>query len=88
MVYDLKTEDKINIEFPIRETTSSYTVCSGTRDEKTYTCTFRGSTLVDIAPRDDSPDSYPLYLRNHMRKNKSPMKKKQRFVSDKLITRW
>lgn len=86
---DLKPSDKINIEFPIRETTGRYTACAGIpKIEQTYTCTFRGSTLVDISPRDDNPTSYPLYLREHMRKDKAPLKKITRFASGKTILRW
>lgn len=89
LIFDaLRPGDKIDIEFPIKETTASYTVCSKTNMEQAYTCAFRGSTLVDISPRDDSPTSYPLYLREHMRKDKSPMKEKIRFVSEKAILRW
>ncbi len=84
----LKPGDKINIEFPIKEIKASYTANSKTKMEQTYTCTFRGSTLVDISPRDDSPTSYPLYLREHMRKDKAPMRKKTRFVSEKKILKW
>ncbi|MBU4286270.1 MAG: hypothetical protein KKD76_05115, partial [Verrucomicrobia bacterium] len=85
---DLKPKDKINIEFPVKETTSDYTVCSRTKMEQTYKCTFRGSTLVDISPRDDLPTSYPIYLREHMRKDKAPMRKTIRFVPDKNILKW
>ena len=79
---------KIAIEFPIGERTARYTACSRTNMEQTYACTFRGSTLVEISPRDDSPTSYPLYLRDHMRKDKAPMKKVTRFVADRLIRDW
>lgn len=82
----LKTGDKITIKFPIKETTTSYTGNSRTKDEQTYKCIFRGSTLVDISPRDDSPTGYPLYLREHMRKDKAPMKKIKRFEPDKVIS--
>lgn len=89
LVFDsLIPRDKVNIEFPIKETVSKYTAVSGTDDEQTYTCTFRGSTLVDISPRDESPSSYVLYQRDHMRKDKTPFKKTARFVSEKLITMW
>ena len=85
---DLKPGDEIHIEFPIKETTARYTACSGTNTEEAYTCTFRGSTLVDISPRDDSPASYPLYLREHMRKDTTPMRKRMRFLPEKTILKW
>jgi len=57
---------------------------------------FRGSTLVDIAPRDTSPTGYPLYLRDHLRASPSaplrasqaPMKGVTRFVPNRIITNW
>ena len=89
LVFDgLKPRDEIAIEFPIRETTAHYTVNSRTKMEATYACTFRGGTLVDISPRDNSPTGYPLYLRDHLRKNKTPMKKITQFIPEKTILNW
>jgi len=84
----LKPGDQVVLEFPIRETTASYTVASRTQDERTYRCTFRGSTLVDISPRDESPTSYPLYLREHLRVDRAPMKTVTRFVADRNLLHW
>ncbi len=58
------------------------------RLETVYECTFRGNTLVDISPRDDSPTNYPLYLRDHLKRaGPAPMKTVTRFAAEPLI-RW
>ncbi len=88
MFEDLKPGDKIQLEFPIRERSAEYTANSRTEMEQTYKCTFRGSTLVDISPRDSSPTSYPLYVRQHMRRDKAPMKKTSRFVAERTVSQW
>jgi len=85
---DLQPTDTITVEFPIRETTASYTAYANSPQEIVYTLTFRGSTLVDIAPRTHSPRDYPLYLRAEMRKDVAPMKAVTRFVPDRIIRRW
>ncbi|RKY03463.1 MAG: hypothetical protein DRP56_11120, partial [Planctomycetota bacterium] len=55
----------------------------------TYAITFRGNTVVDISPRNESPNVYPIYLRDHMKTaKKAPMKKVRRFVSDKPVLQW
>ena len=88
MFDDLKPGDRIQLEFPIQERSAEYTANSRTPMEQTYKCTFRGSTVVDISPRDSSPTSYPLYVRQHMRTDKAPMKKTSRFVAERTISRW
>ncbi|MBI2193641.1 MAG: glycoside hydrolase family 127 protein [Planctomycetes bacterium] len=84
----LKPGDVITLTFPLRETTARYTVNARTPKEQSYTCTFRGSTLVDISPRDESATSYPLYQRSHLRQESPPMKTVTRFVPARTILRW
>jgi len=84
----LKPTDVITLRFPVRETTARYTVNAQTDKEQTYACTFRGSTLVDVSPRDTSPTSYPLYLRDHLRADQAPMKEVTRFVPERIIANW
>ena len=84
----LSPGDTITLRFPVKESTASYTIAAHTPAECAYTLTFRGSTLVDISPRDTSPTSYPLYERSHMRKDVAPTKTVQRFVPDKVIRGW
>ena len=45
-----------------------------------FTFTFRGNTVVDVAPRKPTRE-YPLYERDVMKQNKAPMKKVTRFVT-------
>ena len=84
----LKPGDVITITFPVPETTARYTVNAHTVQEQVYTCTFRGSTLIDISPRDTAPTSYPLYQRQHMRAAEAPMKEVQRFVPERIVLKW
>ena len=58
------------------------------RLETVYTCTFRGNTLVDISPREDAADSYPLYRRDHLKQaGPAPMKTVTRFAAQPMV-RW
>jgi DUF1680 family protein len=84
----LQPGETIALTFPIRETTAKYTVNAQTDQERVYTCVFRGDTLVEISPRDAAPTSYPLYQRDHFRKDKAPMKNIQRFVPYKMVVHW
>lgn len=84
----LNATDVITLRFPVRETTARYTVNAQTDQQQVFTCTFRGSTLVDISPRDTSPASYPLYLRDHLRTDRAPMKSVTRFVADRSVANW
>lgn len=51
-----------------------------------YVCRFRGSTLVDISPR-DSGRGYPLYLRDSLTQGSAPMKKVTRYLPP-VIPSW
>ena len=84
----LNPGDAITITFPVPETAIRYTVNAHTPREQVYTCTFRGSTLVDISPRDTALTGYPLYQRQHMRAEKTPMKEMMRFVPGRVVLRW
>lgn len=88
-VVDVKPGDKITLTFPVKEFTSNYTVNANSADELVYTCTFRGGTLVDISPRDDSPNVYPMYLRDHLKNGSTaPMRKVRRFVAEHTVRKW
>ena len=76
----LKPGDQIRLQFPIRESTRTYTIAG-----KPYTVSFRASTVLDITPHDDSPKVYPMYRREYLKSDKAPMKKVQRFVVDRII---
>ena len=88
-VSDLKPGDAIELTFPVRETTARYTVNAGSQAATVYTCTFRGSTLVDIAPRDTAPTSLPLYQRDGLRRlTAAPRRRLRRFVPDRAVRGW
>jgi len=80
--------EAIQIAFPVRETRATYTVAANTPGEHAFTCTFRASTCVDIAPRDQSPTSYPLYQRDTMRRDRAPMRSLERFVANTTVKHW
>lgn len=85
---DLRPGDILTLTFPITEAVARYTVNAHSAAEQVYTCTFRGSTLVDISPRGESPTSYPFYLRDQMRKGPAPMKTVGRFVAKGTVLLW
>jgi hypothetical protein len=79
----------IRLDFPLHEEEASYTVGFRTKFEKTYRIGFRGSTAIDISPGDDSPTTYPMYLRDHLKSpGAAPTRKVTRFVADRIITNW
>jgi hypothetical protein len=74
----LEPDDRIVLEFPLPASTDRYTIGG-----KKYTVKFRGSTVVDIGPRDDNPQTdYQLYLRSRFLTDKAPMHRVQRFVAE------
>jgi hypothetical protein len=70
----------IRIEFPVPAATERHTVLG-----REYTLTFRGSTLVDISPRDTTTGRYRYYLRDEMKRDKVPMKTIEQFVAERII---
>jgi len=88
-VSDLKPGEIVELTFPIRETTARYTVNAQSPAEMSYTCTFRGSTLVDISPRDTAPTSLQLYRREAQRQSAVPLLRQvPRFVPDRVVRGW
>ena len=86
---DVQPNDEVSVEFPVVDSTAEYTILAKLwRQEQKYTISFRGSTVVDIAPRDQSATAYPLYIRDHMRGDRAPVRTKTRFVAPKVIARW
>jgi hypothetical protein len=80
--------DTVVLTFPIQGSTYTYTTNAHTPQEQVYTLSMRGSTLVDISPRDESPTAYPIYLREHLRGEKAPMIEKKGFRADKIVKGW
>ena len=87
VVDGIKPNDAVSVEFPVQETIEKHT--EPTYDT-TYTCRFKGNTLIDISPRAETPawatvaqddgviapvtGGYPIYQREHYRMNKAPLK--------------
>jgi hypothetical protein len=87
---DLKPGDAVQIEFPVLQQTVHLTAKTGPKgpnQNTTYAITFRGNTVVDITPRDQSPAAYPMYQRDAMKADKAPMKTVQRHATTK-VAKW
>ena len=80
MIEKLAAKDIVTIHFPL-ETSTEKIQFNG----KEFTLLFKGNTLIEISPRDSGPDEYRIYLRDYYKKDKAPMKKVSRYVSDALI---
>ncbi|MCE9616432.1 MAG: hypothetical protein K8T26_19335 [Lentisphaerae bacterium] len=80
--------DAITLAFPVAERTDRYTVNAHSDQEQVYACTFRGTTLVDLSPKDTDPRNYPLYERAHLRQDEAPLKTVERFVPDAVALDW
>ena len=87
---DLRPGSIVTMQFPVPEETTEYTwMARHWRSEAKVKCTFRGSTLVDISPRDDALGSYPIYQRDHLKAaGPAPMRTVDRYVSERRATRW
>ena len=76
---NLKSETVLTIQFPLTETTEQWKVDLGS-GAKTYTCRFKGNTLVEISP--PLVEEGALYARRaQFLKNEAPMKKVSRYVT-------
>ena len=88
-IADLKTNDIITIEFPMLETTETWTiphkkVWGSGPDSFVHTCRFKGNTLIEITP--------PIHKasfgrRKHYLEDKAPVRKVNRYVTEKVL-RW
>ena len=67
----------LRVEFPMRETTLFKYIGTAA-----YKLRIKGNTVVEINPKGTI---YPLYQRDHYRRDKAPMKKVNRFVPDDRI---
>jgi hypothetical protein len=76
----LRTGSELAITFPVVERTETFDLY-GTR----YSCVFRGNTVVDISPRQDSPGGYPIYVRHQCRMEPAPVKRVTRHASPVFI---
>ena len=97
-VTGVAAKDIITLEFPMVETTETYTLPSY---PDPYTLSMKGNTLVDISPRTERPihvkhgsddgaifeigTGYPIYLRDHYKGDKAPMVETTRYVSSSIV---
>ncbi len=88
LLESLEPGDTVSLEFPVVEQTLAYTANAHSPSEQVYHLSLRGSTVVDISPRDESPTSYPMYLREHLKAKQAPMKTALRFVADQIVSGW
>lgn len=72
--------DVVRLEFPNADEVVE-SVIHGVK----YTVTYRGSTVVDISPRDKRPSMYRLYERNGMKAKTAPTRRVERFVTDAIL---
>lgn len=77
----------VSLDFPLLETTERFTVNHNTPVEETVTCSFRGSTVVAMAPRDPKPTNLALYRRDQIA-TQAPHKRAIRHVPERIVTRW
>ena len=75
----LDKEDEVRLEFPVPEETDQQTI-----HRTKYTITYRGSTIVDIQPRNSDPQKHPLYQRDLMKATQAPIHRVKRFVSNEI----
>jgi hypothetical protein len=75
----IKKGEDIVLEFLVPIWTDRYTM-----NGKKYQVTFKGSTVIDIGPRDQG-HHWQLYQRERYRAEVAPMHKVRRFVADRLV---
>jgi hypothetical protein len=80
MVEGIKNGDVIELNFVVRERTDKYFI-----HDKTYTIQYRGSTVLDISPRNTDPKLIPMYQRDAMKGKKAPMQRVKRFMAKNLL---
>jgi hypothetical protein len=88
LIDDLSAGDLVRLTFPVKRQTLCYTANAHSPQEQEYHLELRGSTVVDISPRDDAPTSYPLYLRDALKADHAGSRTVQRFVPDHLVRGW
>ena len=64
---DLRPTDVITMTFPVPCSTGSYSVNYNSPKQQTFKVAFRGSTVVEIGPRETDPLRVPIYRRDHMK---------------------
>jgi hypothetical protein len=88
LLTSLTPGDTVTLQFPVRQAAYTYTANAGSPQEQVYTLTTRGSTVVDVSPRDDSSTAYPIYRREGMKAEKTPLREVNRFIPNVLVKGW
>lgn len=78
----LKPGDVIRLEFDQPESVDQYFVPSNQRKLAIH---LRGSTVLDLSPRDHDPTVIPMMMREHLKAKKAPMHKVRRFASENIL---
>ncbi len=76
LVERLRPHDEVTLTFKVPKRTVKFTWYG-----ETYTAEMKGSTVIDISPREESPIAYPIYRRKQYRADQAPMKKTSRYVA-------
>ena len=83
LLSNLQPGDVVRLEFPISETTESYTI-----GDTPYTALLRSSTVVDIQPRAtdnaENRNKIPYFVRQDLRHDAAPLRTVRRFVAERL----
>ena len=77
VVGELKPGQAVELRFEVPQERVDYTA-----HYQPYTFTFRGSTVLDVAPRLESELAYPFYLRQHIEAGPAPTVVRERFVAE------
>jgi hypothetical protein len=75
-----RKKNVIRIEFPIHTTTSEYRFL-----DRNYHLTFRGGTVVNVAPRSKDEGIYQYYVYENPMPSVTPMHTVTRFVADRVL---
>jgi DUF1680 family protein len=79
MVGGLKPGQAVELCFELPQETVEYIA-----HFQPYSFTFRGSTVLEVAPQLDSPLTYPFYLRQHIQAGPAPAIMRERFVAEQI----
>ena len=89
IIDNLGPRDQVVITFPVPECQATYTAHHRVwRKEKDYTFKFRGSTVVDVEPKNTSSKNISIFDRKNMQKSDVSMRKVERNVQNREPLGW
>ena len=80
LLFDVRPGDVVVLTFPVPTRTDRYTI-----DGKVYNVEFRGSTVVDVEPRETGTASIPIYQRQSLKATTAPRHKVRRFIANRIL---